>query len=517
MLEKQDRAEKSHNEHDASMLVDDDREQDATELSVVGAASRATTNDASGQPDHGSGYDAVLQRKLVRYQRKMELDTFRLNTLHGAGASTVRVRKDLESSISALTELLMIADPAQLLNDVMHPTTSQARASYLQKLNAFETAVKAGRAKHGWNLVAGGVGNLLCFGIGGAASTLTTNPVVGLAVNTTVWTFAEPLISMMRATTFTNPYLDLYMVRQRLQARAAREGLDGSSGLERNRKFSWTNPDTETTEWLNAADWLSRTSWRTLWAGKHLSDDAPYHIYSAAYGASNCLPEFFSPALYNMATWRGKLTFIGMRTGAGFIAGATLQECVQLLRAGLASHTGGKEVVTKTTALWKDEAAYLDMLLQDIDKKRGRVGADPLEQQAYETLYRSVKLWHDKASAKSWLPTSVLYEWRAMVQRKRDAIGIDPEVPGKRLDTAASFLGKAASQLSGIGAGSFGAKAVKSPVPWIRWAGYLIPPLASIGAGGFHIRRELEVAARVMLGAAQGVARRCCGGHEAED
>lgn len=499
------------------MLVDDDREQDATELTVVGAASRATTNDASGQPDHGSGYDAVLQRKLVRYQRKMELDTFRLNTLHGAGASTVRVRKDLESSISALTELLMIADPAQLLNDVMRPATSQARASYLQRLGVFEATVKAGRAKHGWNLVAGGMGNLLCFGIGGAASTLTANPVVGLAVNTTIWTFAEPLISMMRATTFTNPCLDLYMVRQRLQARAAREALDGTSGLERNRKFSWVDPATGKTEWLNAAEWLARTDWTVLWGGKYLSDDVPYYLYSGAYGAANCLPEFIAADLYNTKNWRGLLTLIGVRTGAGMLAGACLQECIQLLRARHAARTGGKEVVTRTVALWREEAAYLALLLQDIDVKRNRHGTTPLEQQAYDTLRRSVQLWHDKAVAKSSLPTSILYEWRAMVQTKRDAIGIDPEVPGKRLDTAASFLGKAASQLSGIGAGSFGAKAVKSPVPWIRWAGYLIPPLASIGAGGFHIRRELEVAARVMLGAAQSMARRCCGGHEAED
>jgi hypothetical protein len=103
------------------------------------------------------------------------------------------------------------------------------------------------------------------------------------------------------------------------------------------------------------------------------------------------------------------------------------------------------------------------------------------------------------------------------VQTKRDAIGIDPEVPGKKLDTAASFIGKALSQVSGIAVGTLAPRAVRSAVPWIRWAGYLVPPLASIGAGGFIIRRELEALARTMLGAAQGVARRCCGGHEAED
>lgn len=501
---------------DSALVIDDSRDDDVA-LQDREKSSGMSRAHAASRGAADIGYDATLQRKLASYQRKLELATFRMNQVHAKHGNTASVMKDLELSIEALAQFLLIADPAQLLTDVMSPDTVRARTAHLQKLAHHEQGTRAGCAKHGWNLIAGGVGNLLCFGLGGAASVLSANPWVGLAVNTTVWTFAEPLISMMRATTFTNPYLDLYMVRQRLQARAAREALDGTSGLERNRKFAWADPDTDAIQWLNAADWLARTSWRTLWAGKHVSDDLPYHIYSAAYGASNCLPEFISPALYNTASWRGKLTFIGMRTGAGFIAGAALQECVQLLRAGLASRTGGREVVTKTVALWKEEADYLRLLLQDIDNKRGRVGADTIERQAYDTLYRSVKLWHDKAVAKSWLPSSVLYEWRAMVQHKRDAVGIDPEVPGKRLDTVASFLGKAASQLAGIGAGSFGGKAVKSPVPWIRWVGYLVPPLASIGAGGFHIRRELEVVARVMLGAAQGVARRCCGGRDAAD
>ena len=499
-----------------SALVIDDRRDDI-EMNDRRKSSRPSHPHATSRGLQDTGYDVTLQRKLAGYHRKLELDQFRVNQVHAKHGNTARVMKNLKRSTEELAQFLLIADPALLLTDVMTPATVQARAAYMQKLGSFEQQAKAGCAKHGWNLLAGGVGNLLCFGMGGAASVLSTNPWVGLAVNTTVWTFAEPLISMMRATTFTNPYLDLYMVRQRLQARAAREVLDGSSGLDRNKKFAWTPPGTEATEWLNASDWLARTSWQTLWAGKHLSDDAPYHIYSAAYGVANCMPEFISPALYNSASWRGKVTFIGMRTGAGFIAGAALQECVQMLRASLVSRTGGREVVTKTTALWKEEADYLQLLLQDIDNKRRRVGAGTIEHQAYATLHRSVELWHDKAVAKSWLPTSVLYEWRAMVQHKREAIGIDPEVPGKRLDTVASFIGKAASQLAGIGAGGFGAKAVKSPVPWIRWAGYLVPPLASIGAGGFHIRRELEVIARVMLGAAQGVARRCCGARDAEE
>jgi hypothetical protein len=478
----------------------------------------------------GTGFDVTLQRKLTRSLRKLELANFRLKQLHNVGKDLGKAASDLNTVIQEISQFLLIADPAQLLDAVMSDRTKLARSAYLDKLHKFETEVKAGCGKHGWNLIAGGAGNLLCFGVGGAISTalaapvmglgsgiVAASPFIGLGINTLAWTFAEPLISMMRATNHTNPYLDLYMVRQHLQARAAREQLDGTARLSKNKKFAWTNATTRETEWLNASDWLARTSWLTLWSGKHFTDDEPFHIYSAAYGAANCLPELTYSSLFDKTTWQGLGTAISIRTAAGMLAGASLQECVQLLRASQAEHTGGREVVTKTIALWKDEAAWLALLLADIENKQGTVGKDEIAKQAYETLRASVTLWHEKATAKSAWTTSVLYEWRAMLQSKRQAIGIDPEVPGKRLDTAASFIGKAVAQLPGIAVGSLASRTARSVVPWIRWAGYLVPPLASIGAGGFIIRRELEASARVMMGAMHGLGRRCCGGPDAED
>jgi hypothetical protein len=514
----------------ADLLVEDDRRDDSVELHNMATKAVLPGAHAASQAAGGSGFDVTLQRELKRSTRKLDLARFRLTQVHKAGGDIARVTSDLSKVIDELSRFLLIADPAQLLDAVMSDRTKQARSAYLQKLQNFETGVKAGRGKHGWNLIAGGAGNLLCFGVGGAISTALAAPVmglgsgiaaaapfIGLGINTLAWTFAEPLISMMRATNHTNPYLDLYMVRQHLQARAAREKMDGTAGLSKNRKFAWTNASTRETEWLNASDWLARTSWLTLWSGKHFTDDEPYHIYSAAYGAANCLPELASASLYNKATWQGLGTAIGIRTAAGMIAGASLQECIQLLRASQTEHTGGREVVTRTIALWKEEAAWLTLLLADIENKQSTVGKDDIQKQAYASLRASVALWHEKATAKSAWTTSVLYEWRAMLQSKRQAMGIDPEVPGKRLDTAASFIGKAVSQLPGIAVGSLASRTARSVVPWIRWAGYLVPPLASIGAGGFVIRRELEASARVMMGAVHGLGRRCCGGQDAED
>lgn len=514
ILDKYRNDKKTDSTQDASILIEDERRNDSAELQCITAAPMPAGTARSWNV-RDTGYEMILERKLIKSQRKLELATFRLNNVHAAGGNIKQLTAQLGSVIAELGAFLSIADPAQLLDHVMSPATVRARSAYLQNLKNFEATVKAGYAKHGWNLAAGGVGNLVSFGIGGVISALTANPWIGLAVNTTLWTFAEPLVSMMRATTFTNPYLDLYMVRQRLQARAVREALEGTSGLDRNCKFAWPNPDSNDIEWLNAADWLARSSWLTLWAGKHLTDDVPCHVYSVVYSITNCLPEFTYRDLYDAGS-QGKWTRTGIRTVAGMAAGAALQECVQLLRAWQAEQTGGKEVVTKTTALWKEEAAVIAMVLNDIDTRCGVPGLAEEKKQAYAMLKDSFSLSQQKALAKSMVLSSILYEWRAMLQSKREAVGIDPEVPGKTLYTAASFIGKGLAQLPGIGAAQLGALAVKSPTPWIRWAGYLVPPFALIGAAGFVVRRELEVIAHAMLGAVHGLGRRCCP-HEAED
>jgi hypothetical protein len=474
---------------------------DRTIMRTPGVADRQARDDKD--------CDAILRRKLDKARRKKDLATFRLARMNEQGGDVAKVRQELQSAIEAVTELLLISDPGQQLDQVMSPGTRSLRNAYMQKLGAFEASSKAGWGKHGWNLAAGGIGNALCFGIGSTITILSGSAATGLVVNMVAWTFAEPLISMLRATTVTNPCLDRYMVRQRLQARAAREWLDGASALEKNRRFPWEDRATGEVQWLNAAEWLNKTSWLSLWSGKYLTDDLPYYGYSVAYGIVNPMPEIAGTHLYSGSTAGGLATNIGSRVGAGIIAGALIHACVQWQRAAHAGQTGGAEVVTKTRSVWEEEAAYLALLLKDIDNKRNTPDINPLEQGALLELRHSVQLWHDKATAKSGRCSSVLYEWRAMLQSKREAMGIDREVPGKRLDTAASFLGKGLCQVAGVAVGALGAEAIKSTTPWVRWTGYLVPPLAGIGAGGFIIRRELEVAARVMFGAAQGVVRRC--------
>jgi hypothetical protein len=454
--------------------------------------------------------DSALQQKLTRAKRKMDLAASRLANISKHGGDTKQALQEADAAITAFSRLSQSIDPAYLFHTINDTASRDAYARYQREWHAYEQSAKESGWKHLHNLAAGGVGNFLCFGVGGIAGACSGSWLVGFTINTVAWTFAEPLISMMRATTVNNPYMDFYMVRQRLQARALRERLDGTTDLDRNRKFPWSANGSDPTELLNASEWLDRTSWRGLWAGKHFTDDLIYHVYSVMYGLTNCLPEFLGESLYDMSTWRGRLAYGGIRAAGGFVAGALIQEGMQLLRAAAMKHTGGKETVTKPRAFWKKEANYVSLLLTRIDDKLAQHGLDPIEKSTLEQLRASLLLWHQKAVAKSRFLPSLAYEWRVMLQSKRNAMGIDPEVPGKRLDTVASLLGKGASQLPGIVVGqTLGAVATRSAVPWVRWAGYIVPPLVSIG-WGFSFRREFEVIARTMLGVGQWIARGCC-------
>lgn len=427
------------------------------------------------------------------------------------------MRQELEAATAAYSRLSASVNPHYLFHTINDDASRAAYDSYQRDWQAYEKATREGCAKHAHNLAAGGVGNFVCFGLGGIVAVYSGSWAAGFVINTVAWTFGEPLISMMRATTVNNPYLDFYMARQHLQARALRERLDGSADQARNRKYPWVDRDSGKTEWLNAREWLDRSSWRTLWAGKHFTDDLIYHVYSAVYGLTNCLPEFLGKQFYDMSTVQGKLAYAGIRTAGGMVAGAIIQEGMQLLRAAAMAHTGGKETVTKPRAFWKREAEYVAMLLKRIDDKLAAHGLDSVERATLGQLKTSFQLWHDKALAKSRFHSSLVYEWRVMLQAKRDALGIDPEVPGKRLDTVASLLGKGACQLPGIAVGkTLGAAATNSSIPLVRWAGYLVPPLVSI-AWGFSFRREFEVVARTMLGAGQWIARCCAAEEDAGD
>lgn len=470
--------------------------------------------DSSGASDAPAfitiSLDSALQQKLDRCKRKMDLAAIRLaNIVEHKGDST-KARTELEAATATFSKLSQSIDPACLFATINNAATKAAYARYQWEWEACQKATRESGRKHFHNLAAGGVGNFICFGLGGLAAACSGSWLVGLTINTFAWTFAEPLISMMRATTINNPYMDFYMVRQRLQARALRERLDGTADLECNRKFSWSDRGSNQTELLNAREWLDRTSWRGLWAGKHFTDDLIYHVYSVMYGLTNCLPEFLGKSLYDMSTWHGRLAYGGIRAAGGFVAGALIQEGMQLLRASVMEHTGGKETVTKPCAFWEKEANYVGMLLQRINERLAAHGLDTAEKGTLEQLRTSLLLWHQKAVAKSRFIPSLAYEWRVMLQSKRDAVGIDPEVPGKRLDTLASFIGKAASQLPGIAVGQLsGSAATRSALPWVRWSGYIVPPLVSI-AWGFSFRREFEVVGRTMLGVGQAIARKCC-------
>ena len=60
-----------------------------------------------------------------------------------------------------------------------------------------------------WNLVAGGNGFLLCFGVGTVLSNALGMPWLALVISPVVWSITERLIPMMRATSWRNKHADV--------------------------------------------------------------------------------------------------------------------------------------------------------------------------------------------------------------------------------------------------------------------------------------------------------------------
>lgn len=479
-----------------------------------------------------TGQERIVGAEIVKCKAKLALALFRLQQAQSASASTstsshqaLAVNASLPAEVKRLTDrlqrLMSTSEPEQLLAAAHSLHTVEARNDYLEAWNDhqsyYKTTWPGWALKHAFNLAAGASAYGLCFMPGALVAALTGSPWAATATSTVAWTAFEPLFIMIRATTWTSPELEAYVERQRMTARAWREWAEGSAAAEGNRKYQWKDQHGNI-HWLNAADSLKhgKGSWLMLWQGKLMTDDVPYCLYSIANTGRNLVPEAIGmPGLYQ-SFWPNFLS----RACSGMAAGALAMEVVQLSRQWKAGGDAKRETVTKSMHIWKLEAVYLRCLLADIDRRMGEPGADDPASQGLQELRDVVGAWHAKAVAKSWLGTSIRYEWKAMWQVKRVAIGVDTETPGKRLDSVASFISKFSCQAFGAVATGFGQQAAKSSLPWMRMLGHVVPPLAQIlPPFGVMTRRELEAGARAALGAMQGWYRKaaCCRAKAHED
>jgi hypothetical protein len=116
-----------------------------------------------------------------------------------------------------------------------------------------------------------------------------------------------------------------------------------------------------------------------------------------------------------------------------------------------------------------------------------------------------VKAQHAKAHAKSGLLTSIGHELGVMFQKKRESTGTDPDMPGKRLDTVCSILGKTTSLLPGLLATQLCQPLASSDSLMERMIAYTVPPWFLIAWPGFAMRTEFQDTWRSLYGASKGM------------
>jgi hypothetical protein len=467
-----------------------------------------------------------------------ELETEQVRTLRVEIAAINTAMKAEREKVQALEDRIerhqATSDPGMLLESMHSPdTVAKWRAyvvAWVAEQNYYSVSSERGfHTKHLWNLASGLGGYWLCFGpgvvvgtlygpaAGAAVASATGVPLLGYgveiflgpAVSTISWTLCEPLLAMIRATSWSSPELEGYGELERLRARAAREWIDGSADLPRNRKFEFTEPGSGTRLRLNAADYLAHkgSSLTALYAGKMGDTDLPYGVYAVANSVRNSLPDLLgNPDLYQPLAWN-----LGSRLVAGTFAGPLTAEAIQLLRQFWQK---GIESVTMSRATWALLAAYLQSLIKDCDDKIGKE-REPVRKERLAQARDALQPMLYKARQKSGWLSSISYEVQTLWQRKREAVGVDAEAPGKRLNTIASGIGKFVCQAPGALASGLAKPFVAAGGGW-RVAANIVAPSVQIFCG-FIFRREAEFHARVAFGAMAGLRnriRRCCRAEE---
>jgi hypothetical protein len=177
----------------------------------------------------------------------------------------------------------------------------------------------------------------------------------------------------------------------------------------------------------------------------------------------------------------------------------------QGLRRAISGATQGQEVVNKSLHVWKLEARYLKSYIQDIEEELSRTNLSADDARQLRQQLVEVRAQHVKAHAKSGLLTSIGHEFGVMFQKKRESTGTDPDMPGKRLDTVCSILGKTTSLLPGLLATQLCQPLASSDSLMERMIAYTVPPLFLIAWPGFAMRTEFQDWWRSLYGASKGM------------
>ena len=458
-----------------------------------------------------------IERQMQQLCNELEINAHKIDALRAKahdtgkavnGARLEALRAHKRQLATQLADCMRLLDPdlsGTVMERVKSTATSDLEQTYVRVWDDYQRTQKSSCTKYLWTVLSGGVAYAIPFGTGTMLARGLNTPYLVLLAGP-LHTLAEPVWSMVRATTWTNPASEAYTGRQRARARANGDAWRYLAKVPPKTKMLWIDPVSGERALLTAAQALATNQELWLWLHKMVSDDMPFFIFSLYYSIKNILGDVYGPALFDRSTPDGMRNDLLTQFAAGLLSGATAMLLGQLVRRALAPVTRGTEVVTKSLHIWHLQAIYLKSYSEDIKDTLARRGLKEEDARLLRAQLREVETELAKASAKSTLRGSIGYELSVMFQKKRLSSGTDPDLPGKRLDTVCSMLGKTTSLLPSLAVTYLCQPLAKSPDFSTRMIAHTVVPLALIFWPGFAMRTELQDWYRSLFGAFKGIA-----------
>ena len=455
-----------------------------------------------------------VDREILQLCQQYEANTDALAAirLRSAGDSTStnelarlqKERRELATRLQQCASLLQPDLPGTLMERVKSDATRKREDLFRHVWNDYQQTQRDSCTKYLWNMASGAAAYAMPFGTATMLSRGLQIPYLVLLAGP-LHTLAEPIWTMVRTTSWTNPASEICVGRQRARARANGDAWRHLAHIKPKAKMLWQDPRTGQYSRLTAAQALATNQDLWLWLHKVVTDDLPFFVFFFLYAGKNSLNEALGPAFFDRASPLGMRNDLLAQAGAGLTAGAFTTLLAQGLRRAISNATKGQEVVTKSLHIWKLEARYLKSYSEDIEQELTRTNLPVDDARQLERQLVEVRAQHWKAQAKSGLLTSIGHEFGVMFQKKRESTGTDPDMPGKRLDTICSILGKTTSLLPGLLATHLCQPLANSDSLVERMISYTVPPFFLIAWPGFAMRIEYQDWWRSAYGASKGM------------
>ena len=457
----------------------------------------AQSPQSGGAQQNDLDIETVMRRSRDKAAFMKERDHVELNNLSFKYAERAeKLERHLELMHAMDNALGGKASPFSKFTSELDQAINM-KGDYRDRLERETDYRKTSWTTQGWNLVAGGNGFLLCFGIGTLTASALGKPWAALAISPLLWSVTERFIPMIRATSWQNRHADVdYAHIMRVSARAVRDWLRQMFGLN-PKKYLVKG------EILTASQYRQTLSLFNAWKGKVATDDLPYFSYTFWYSVRSIVLNLCTTPAFLKTPVGVAVSLVSLGV-AGILAGASTSWIFQTARR----HAYRKEnpdtwrngeTIVKSPDLWRAERKLLEAKIKLLDAYEIEVfDADTKESIAHSKKTLEKEIY--KASMKSRRLTSIVYEISCLLQKK-DASGENglSEVAGNRIAFLCGLLGKAACLVPAILFNQLVALKYTSAEHGLAIGITVALFLNTLLIMGFSFRKELEFPWRYML------------------